>query len=189
MKTQPTHLTRAQLQDYLDETLGPEQTTSIADHLKTCHRCNGAYEELLKVHHALGRLPVQSVAGSFTDRVLAEVGISRLHPGLFRFLVYLPSLVGMLLVVGAMAGAYVLAAGSGLTDSSSVAGGSVALVEQMADSAMRTLMKWVTSMGSSGALAISAFALGLLVLLALGDLLPAAPVRRDRRRARDAASR
>jgi anti-sigma factor RsiW len=189
MTTKHKHLTRAELYAYRDGQLPAEEAGAARGHLESCRRCAGVFEDLGRVDGAISSLPLERVDESFTEKVMAQVGLSTLNTGLYRFVVYLPSVVGLILVLGVMGGAYLLAGGMGAGGEHTGLAHTGSTFMQTIETSMRALVGWLASLGSSGALAITAFALGLLVLVALGDLLPAGTMRKGRERLRDAPSR
>ena len=188
MKEDRDHPTRAELHALLDRTLPEEETKAVGLHLKSCRRCNTLYEDLRSLHGALRSLPLERLDASFTERVMAQLGLPTVNTGVFSLIVFLPSVVGLLLVLGIMGGAYILAGGGTAQSGQPLLEHTVASYVQMLETALNGLVGWLASVGSSGALAITAFALGFLVILALGELLPAGSVRKGRGRLRDSAS-
>ena len=178
------HRSRAELQAYVD---GQAVGDAVRRHLATCERCRGLVEDLRQIDLAMRSLPLERVEASFAERIMAQVGVPTASAGIFRFIVYLPSALGLALVLGIMAAAYVLAGGAG--------GGEAVGLEQVGqtavetlDSGLETAVRWLASLGSSTAMGIVAFALGLLAVVALGELVPGGALRRSRERLRDSGS-
>jgi len=188
MTQQHEHLTRAEFHAYLDGQLPSEKTEPARRHLSRCQRCSETFEGLRQLDSAVRSLPLERVSGSFTEKVMAQVGLSKVDSGVFRFIVYLPSVVGLVLVLGVMGGVYLLAGGAGVAVEPTGVGQTASTLVQTLGTAMKELVGWVASVGSAGALAISAFALGLILLVALGELLTVNPIRKGRGRLRNSAS-
>jgi hypothetical protein len=182
------HPTSAELHALLDRTLPEEKTETVGLHLKSCRQCSALYEDLRSLHGALSSLPLERLDASFTERVMAQLGLPTVHTGVFSLIVFLPSVVGLLLVLGIMGAAYMLAGGGGAESGQPLLEHTADSFVQMLETALNGLVGWLTSVGSSGALAITASALGFLLILALGELLPAGFSRKGRSRLRDSAS-
>jgi len=188
MRQQQEHLTRAELHTYLDGQLPPEKTEAARRHLSHCRPCREIFEGLRHLDVAVRALPLERVSVSFTEKVMSQVGLSTVHTGVFKFIVYLPSVVGLVLVLGIMGGAYLLAGRTEVRTEPTGLGQTGATLTQTLGTAMEAVVGWVASVGSSGALAISAFALGLILLIALSELLTINPIRKGRGHLRNSAS-
>src|SRR6185312_14849479 len=61
------------LSQYADGTLGARRSTTVREHLATCHRCRREYDELLRLRALLGQLPSPTARGDFWRRTHAGV--------------------------------------------------------------------------------------------------------------------
>lgn len=59
-----------QLNDYLDMSLGQDETTSLRQHIGACTRCRGALEQAKKLRSLLHAMPIAGPSEGFFDRAM-----------------------------------------------------------------------------------------------------------------------
>jgi len=98
-----THVTEEQLNLYLDQTLSPQELTTVETHLATCATCQAELESLQSLFIALDILPPDPLANDLTADALSAVATERRRAAQRRRVVWgalgLQSVVIILLLV------------------------------------------------------------------------------------------
>ena len=105
------HVTRDELHEHLDGRLTADREIAVRRHLSACHRCAAELAGLKSLGRAVLSLPLERAGASLAERVMAQVGVPSLSSRGFRIAVFIPSVLGMVLVLAVMGGAYLMAGG------------------------------------------------------------------------------
>jgi anti-sigma factor RsiW len=71
------HLTSEQIQEFLDETLTPQEGASVQEHLSVCPRCQGELEGWRLLFSDLGAVEELSPGPAFSEEVIARLPARR----------------------------------------------------------------------------------------------------------------
>lgn len=67
------------IQKYLDREIDSREDDLLHTHLATCAECRSHYEDMVRLHDALQGLPDLQPHPGFNARVLAHIGMKRIH--------------------------------------------------------------------------------------------------------------
>jgi len=102
------HCTSAQLQGRLDGHLEPEELRNVEDHLTHCATCSRAYAALSALDGSIRRVPLSGVSDGFTRNVMAALRLDSRPSFFYNLLLTLPYALGLVMVLGMMAVAFLL---------------------------------------------------------------------------------
>lgn len=171
------HCTIEELQGLLDGVVDPGDTVRIRHHIDSCELCQRRYRAFGQLDGALRRFPLSSPGPMFTQTLMEKLRRSS-KPGLaYRALVYVPSALGMVLVLGTMGIALLAARQSGAgpareVQSQDFVTGFLQSLGVFTEGLAKVLTDYFPFIFSVGALRITGLVIaGLLVIAALDRLI------------------
>jgi predicted anti-sigma-YlaC factor YlaD len=178
MKDEIVHLTDAELQSMLDDTLAGTDRRRVEQHLAVCSRCNAAFANLRSIDTALEGQLIVATRSDFTRAVMStimpEVRQSRTYKAvekaayLFSLLIVLAIMIAAFLVTGVFQS-------SDFNQTRTVAG---AMIEKTGDAIGSTvtgftaiLVEYLPFAFGKGSMNVGLFAIVVIAMIAVVDRL------------------